>query len=118
MWMAIQNPKITEKQKKQPRAENQSNTRSGLFNLFAISGRIAFICMKYGRQWVRVIFMRYVWPKNSYYPVYVKSRIVFIRKLFVTSLSRLFRIVSTDSLAFRLFCSNIRQHGRQILYFE
>jgi len=29
MWMAIQSPKITEKQKKQLRAENQNNTRSG-----------------------------------------------------------------------------------------
>jgi len=26
--------------------------------------------------------------------------------------------VSTDFLAFRLFCINIRQHGRQILYFK
>jgi len=26
---------------------------------FAIAGRITFIYMKYGRQWVRVIFMRY-----------------------------------------------------------
>ena len=85
-----------------------------MFNLFVIAGRITFICMKYGRQWVRVIFKRYVWSKNSFYPVYVKLRIVFIRKLFVTSPSRLLRIVSTDSLAFRLFCFNIRQH--QILY--
>jgi len=28
------------------------------------------------------------------------------------------RIVSTDFLALRLFCFNIRQHGRQILYFK
>jgi len=49
MWMVIQNPKITEKQKK-PRAENKHNTRSGLFNLFVIAGRITFIYMKYGRE--------------------------------------------------------------------
>jgi len=30
----------------------------------------------------------------------------------------LLRIVSTDFLALRLFCFNIRQHGRQILYFK
>jgi len=35
-----------------------------------------------------------------------------------TSPSRLLRIVSTDFLALRLFCFNIRQHGRQILYFK
>jgi len=35
----------------------------------------------------------------------------------VTSPSRLLRTVSTDFLALRLFCFNIRQHGRQILYF-
>jgi len=28
---------------------------------FAIAGRVTFINMKYGRQWFRVIFMRYVW---------------------------------------------------------
>jgi len=28
------------------------------------------------------------------------------------------RIVSTDVLALRLFHFNIRQHGRQIVYFE
>jgi len=33
--------------------------RPGVYNLFAIGSHIAFICMKYGRQWVRVIFMRY-----------------------------------------------------------
>ena len=32
--------------------------RAGVYNLFAIAGRITFICMKYGRQWVRVIFTR------------------------------------------------------------
>jgi len=31
---------------------------------FAIAGRITFIYMKYGRQWVRVIFMRYVELQN------------------------------------------------------
>jgi len=35
-----------------------------------------------------------------------------------TSPSRLLRIVSTDFLAFRLFCFNICQHGCQILYFK
>jgi len=35
-----------------------------------------------------------------------------------TSPSRLLRIVSTDFLALRLFCLNIRQHGRQILWFK
>jgi len=37
----------------------------------------------------------------------------------VTPPSSLLRIVSTDFLALRLFCYNIRQHGRrQILYFK
>jgi len=45
------------------------------------------------------------------------SHCVFILKLFVALPSRLLRIVSTDFLALRLFCFNIRQHGRQILYF-
>jgi len=36
----------------------------------------------------------------------------------VTSPSRLLRIVSTDFLALRLFCFNIRQHGRQILFLK
>jgi len=31
---------------------------------------------------------------------------------------RLLRIVSTDFVALRLFCFNMRQHGRQILYFK
>jgi len=35
-----------------------------------------------------------------------------------TSPSRLLRIVSTDFLVLRLFSFNIRQHGRQILYFK
>ena len=35
---------------------------------------------------------------------------VFILQLFVTSPSRLLRIVSTDFLALRLFCFCIRQH--------
>jgi len=35
-----------------------------------------------------------------------------------TSPSRLLRIVSTDFLALRSFCFNIRQHGGQILYFK
>ena len=35
-----------------------------------------------------------------------------------TSPSRLLRIVSTDFLALCLFCFNIRQDGRQILYFK
>jgi len=35
-----------------------------------------------------------------------------------TSTSRLLHIVSTDFLAFCLFCFNIRQHGCQILYFK
>ena len=35
-----------------------------------------------------------------------------------TSPSRLLHIVSTDFLAFRLFCFNIRQQGRQVLYFK
>jgi len=34
-----------------------------------------------------------------------------------TSPSRLLGIVSTDFLALRLFCFNIRQHGGQMLYF-
>jgi len=38
------------KNKKKPRAENKHNIRSGVFNLFAIAGRITFIYMKYGRQ--------------------------------------------------------------------
>ena len=36
----------------------------------------------------------------------------------MTSSSRLLRIVSTDFLALRLFCFNVRQHCRQILYFQ
>jgi len=43
---------------------------------------------------------------------------VFILSLFVISPPRLLRIVSTDFLALRLFCFNIRQHGCQILYFK
>jgi len=35
-----------------------------------------------------------------------------------TSPPRLLRIVSTDFLALRLFCFNMHQHGRQILYFK
>jgi len=35
-----------------------------------------------------------------------------------TSPFRLLRIVLTDFLALRLFCFNIRQHGRQIIYFK
>jgi len=35
-----------------------------------------------------------------------------------TSPSRLLRTVWIDFLAFRLFCFNVRQHGRQILYFK
>jgi len=46
------------------------------------------------------------------------SNCVFILWLFVTSPSRLLRIVSTDFLALRLFCFNIHQNGRQILYFK
>jgi len=46
------------------------------------------------------------------------SNCVFILKLFVTSPSKLLRIMSTDFLALRLFCFNIRQDGRQILYFK
>jgi len=38
---------------------------------FAIARRITFIYVKYGRQWVAVIFMRYVYSKNRFYPVYV-----------------------------------------------
>jgi len=36
----------------------------------------------------------------------------------VTSPSRLLPIVSTDFLALRWFCFNMRQHGRQILHFK
>jgi len=36
----------------------------------------------------------------------------------MSDISRLLHIVSTDFLALRLFCFNIRQHGRQILYFK
>jgi len=36
----------------------------------------------------------------------------------MSNISRLLHIVSTDFLALRLFCFNIRQHGRQILYFD
>jgi len=36
----------------------------------------------------------------------------------IHSLSRLLGIVSTDFFALRLFCFNIRQHGRHILYFK
>jgi len=35
-----------------------------------------------------------------------------------TSPSRLLSIVSTDIFALRLFCFNICQHGRQILYIK
>jgi len=35
-----------------------------------------------------------------------------------TSPSRLLLVVSTDFLALRLFCFNMRQHGRQTLYFK
>jgi len=34
------------------------------------------------------------------------------------NISRLLRIVSTDSLALHLFCFNVRQHHCQILYFK
>jgi len=36
----------------------------------------------------------------------------------MSNISRLLRIVSTDFLALSLFCFNIHQHGRQILYFN
>jgi len=36
----------------------------------------------------------------------------------MSNISRLLRIVSTDFLALHLFCFNIGQHGRQILYFK
>jgi len=55
---------------------------------------------------IRLGFIRYM------------SNCVFILQLFLTSPSRLLLIVSTDFLALRLFCFNIRQHGRQILYFK
>ena len=48
--------------------------------------------------------------------MYVKLHIHSI--IFVTSPSRLLRIVSTDFLALSLFCFNIRQHGLQTLYFK
>jgi len=83
---------------------------------FAIPDRITFINMKYGRQWVRVVFMRYIKLKNGFYPVYVKLHIHSIT--LCESPSRLLRIVSTDFLALRLFCFNICQHGCQILNFK
>ena len=36
----------------------------------------------------------------------------------MSNISRLLHIVSTDFLALGLFCFNIRQHGREILYFK
>jgi len=35
----------------------------------------------------------------------------------ISNISRLLHIVSTDFVALRLFCFNLGQHGRQILYF-
>ena len=51
--------------------------KPGVYNLFAIASRIAFIYMKYGHQWVRVIFMRYCLVPtnvaNCSYNEYTKS---------------------------------------------
>jgi len=34
--------------------------RAGVYNLLLLPSHITFIYTKYGRQWVQVIFMRYV----------------------------------------------------------
>ena len=59
-----------------------------------------------------------IWQPCQKHRTHSNINCVFILELFVTSPSRLLRIMSTDFVALRLFCFNIRQHGRQILYFK
>jgi len=35
-------------------------TRPGVYNLLLLPAALYFFCMKYGRQWIWVIFMRYI----------------------------------------------------------
>ena len=70
---------------------------------FAIAGRITFIYMKYGGQWVRVISE--ILPSANQHRTHSNINCVFILQLFVTSPSRLLRIVSTDFLVLRFFVS-------------
>jgi len=37
-------------QKDESRAQSADSFKAGVYNLFAIAGRITFICMKYGGQ--------------------------------------------------------------------
>jgi len=65
-------------------------------------------------------FESYLWDTAKCQPTQNtfkhKLRIQYITLYDITY--RLLRIVSTDFLALRLICFNIRQHGRQILYFK
>ena len=92
--------------------------RAGVYNLFAIAGRITFIYMKYGAN----EFELYLWDtflKNRFYPVfviYLCLRVLQNVKHFNVLYEIMHRVDWFSCLGFVFF--NKRQHGRQISYFK
>ena len=100
-------------------------TKPGVYNLLLLPAALLLLIWSTAAN----EFELYLWdtfnqriclklPSANQHRTHSNINCIFILQLFVTSPSRLLCILSTDFLALRLFCFNISQYGRQILYFK